>query len=135
MLDKTVETALDALYKFGLDLEVEIAARFSAKEVNDDIRQTYRFVEIEEVSATYIESTQKVLFNVVATFEYDNANNKVSEKVGIKDQFDSLNVQKCAEVLIESSDTYLVGLEQTSNAPDEFDDFKIQRDKKEELYD
>ena len=47
MLDKTVETALDALYKFGIDLEVEIAARFSAKEVNDDLRQSYRFVEIE----------------------------------------------------------------------------------------
>lgn len=133
MLDKSVETAPGELYKFGVELAVEIATRFSTKEVNDDMQQSFRFVDITHLSATYDQDKQKVVFLVIAKFEYENKNNYEIDAVRVLEKFDTLIVEKCALEIIESANVELVNLQSSNDTHDEFDDFKIQRDKKEEL--
>jgi hypothetical protein len=133
MLDKSVETAPDELYKFGTELAVEIGARCNSREVNDDMQQHFRFVDITHLSATYDQDKQKVVFLVIAKFEYENKNNYETKTIRVLEKFDILQVEKCALEIIESSNIEFSNLQRSNDTHDEFDDFKIQRDKKEEL--
>ena len=98
MLDKSVETAPDELYKFGIDLAVEIGARCNSREVNDDMQQHFRFVDITHLSATYDLDKQKVVFLVIAKFEYENKNNYETKTIRVLEKFNTLQVEKCATI-------------------------------------
>ena len=113
MTNDNIELATKALDDFAKDLEVEVSAQMSWRNLKS------KFLEVQDVVLKYQREEQTVVYEIVVVFQ-DYSVNLLRNQLDVSD---------IATLVINNAYNYELDLN-TYDAHDEFDDFKIRREEK-----
>lgn len=111
MTNDNIELASKALDDFAKDLEVEVSAQMSWRNLKS------KFLEVQDVVLKYQREEQKLVYEIVVVFQ-DYTVNLLRNQLDVSD---------IATSVILNAYNYELDLN-TYDAHDEFDDFKIKRE-------